>query len=109
MAVLFFLLGFFTASQIISYALVAESSSPAMTATALSMVSILTQGGYILYQNLFSELLLWHGEMRMVGNVPVYSFGDYQTAAVILPIGLCLALFAIVKLKETHCRNKFNH
>ncbi|HBI21601.1 MAG TPA: MFS transporter, partial [Legionella sp.] len=57
MAVLFFLLGLFTASQVIGYAFVAESSLPAMTATAVSMVSILTQGGYIVYQNLFSTLL----------------------------------------------------
>jgi len=104
MALLFFLLGFFTAAQIISYALVVESSSPAMTATAVSIVSILTQGGYIVYQNMFSTILLWHGEMQMVDGVPVYSFGDYQTAAMIIPLGLVLALFAIFRLKETYCR-----
>ncbi len=104
MAALFFLLGFFTASQVISYALVAESSSPAMTAMAVSIVSILTQGGYIVYQNVFSELLLWHGEMHLIDGVPVYSLGDYQTAAMILPLGLSLALFVLFKLKETYCR-----
>ena len=104
MAVLFFLLGFFTGAQVISYALVAESSSPTMTAMAVSIVSILTQGGYIVYQNVFSALLLWHGEMRMTDGVPVYSVGDYQTAAMILPLGLSLALFVLFKLKETHCR-----
>ena len=104
MAVLFFLLGFFTASQVISYALVVESSSPAFTATAVSIVSILTQGGYIVYQNLFSGLLLSHGEAHMINGVPVYSLGDYQTAAIILPLGLCLAFFVILRLKETYCR-----
>ena len=103
MAILFFLLGFFTASQVISYALVAESSAPEMTATAVSAVSILTQGGYIVYQNLFSTLLLWHGEMQMRDGVPVYSLGDYQSSALILPFGLGLALWVILKLKETHC------
>jgi len=103
MAWLFFLLGFFTASQVISYALVAESSSPAMTATAVSIVSIMTQGGYIVYQSLFGRLLLWHGEMRMVDGVPVYSLSNYQTAAMILPLGLGLALLVAIKLKETYC------
>lgn len=103
MAGLFFFLGFFTASQVISYALVAESSSPTMTATAVSVVSILTQGGYIVYQNLFSALLLWHGGVKMVDGLPVYSFGDYQTAAAILPLGLSMALLIIFKLKETYC------
>lgn len=104
MKVLFFLLGFFTASQVISYALVAESSSLVMTATAVSVVSILTQGGYVVYQNLFSYLLMKHGEMQILDGVPVYSLGDYQYAALIFPLGLILALLALVGLKETHCR-----
>lgn len=104
MKVLFFLLGFLTASQVISYALVAESSSPLITATAVSVVSILTQGGYIVYQNLFSALLVKHGEMHMLNGVPVYSLGDYQYAAMILPLGLVLALLVLFGLKETHCQ-----
>jgi MFS family permease len=105
MGVLFFLLGFFTAAQVISYAFVAESSLPAMTATAVSAVSILAQGGYIVYQNLFSALLLRHGDMHMVDGVPIYSLADYQVAAIILPIGLVLAVLTLVRLKETHCRH----
>ena len=105
MGVLFFLLGFFTAAQVISYAFVAESSLPAMTATAVSAVSILAQGGYIVYQNLFSSLLLRHGDMHMVDGVPIYSLADYQVAAIILPIGLVLAVLTLVRLKETHCRH----
>ena len=104
MAILFFLLGFFTAAQVISYALVAESSPTHMTAMAVSIVSILTQGGYIVYQNLFSSILLNSGEMKMVDGVPVYSLASYQTAAMILPLGLILALIVILKLKESHCR-----
>lgn len=104
MAILFFLLGFFTASQIISYALVAESSPQAMTATAVSLVSILTQSGYVIYQNLFSFLLKRHGGMTLVDQVPVYSFGDFHYAAMILPIGLLIALLSLFGLKETYCR-----
>lgn len=105
MKVLFFLLGFFTASQVISYALVAESSSLAVTATAVSVVSILTQGGYVIYQNLFSILLMQHGGMHLDKGVPVYSLGDYQYAALIVPLGLILALWVLFGLKETRCRH----
>lgn len=101
MKILFFLLGFFTAAQVISYALVAESSQPNMTATAVSVVSLLTQGGYIVYQNLFSWLLIRHGGMQMVDGVPVYSLADYDFAATILPIGLIIAFFILFGLKET--------
>ncbi|MCE3043575.1 MULTISPECIES: MFS transporter [Legionella] len=105
MKILFFLLGFFTAGQVISYALVAESSPISITATAVSVISILTQGGYIIYQNLFSVLLMSHGEMQMHGGTPVYSLGDYQFAAIILPIGLLVALFSLWGLRETHGRH----
>ena len=40
----------------------------------------------------------------MVDGVPIYSLGDYQLAAMSLPIGLALALWVILKLKETYCR-----
>ena len=107
MGCLFFLLGFFTSSQVISYALVAESTSPAVTAMALSVISILTQGGYILYQNMFSILLSHHGEMLMNKGLAVYSLADYQAAALMLPMGLILALLLLFKLKETYCRQDF--
>ncbi|MGL5743063.1 MAG: MFS transporter [Legionella sp.] len=104
MAFLFFLLGFFTSAQVISYALVAESSPPAMTATAVSVVSILTQGGYIIYQNLFSNLLTNHAGMQMVNGTPVYLLSAYQHAAIILPAGLFIAFLMLVGLKETRCQ-----
>lgn len=104
MAILFFLLGLFTSAQVISYALVAESSSPTMTATAVSVISILTQGGYIVYQNLFSYLLTSHNSMRLVNGTPVYLLNAYQHAAIILPVGLLIALFMLFGLKETHCQ-----
>jgi MFS family permease len=104
MEFLFFLLGLFTSAQVISYALVAESSSPAMTATAVSVVSILTQGGCLVFQNLFSSLLMSYGEMHLISGVPTYSLNAYQYAAVILPIGLLVALLVLYGLKETHCR-----
>jgi hypothetical protein len=100
----FFCLGFFTAAQVISYALVAESSPPAMTATALSLISILTQGGYLLYQNIFSHLLISHGEMQIVNNAPIYSFNDYQYAVLMIPIGIGIAFLILFNLKETYCQ-----
>jgi MFS family permease len=103
MAILFFILGFFTASQVISYALVAESSSSAITATAVSIVSIMTQSGYIIYQNMFCTLLTSHDGMQIINNTPTYSLAAYQYAAVILPIGLIIAAISLIGLKETHC------
>ena len=104
MAALFFLLGLFTSAQVISYALVAESSSPMITATAVSVISILTQGGYLVYQIIFSKLLTHYGSMELINDVPVYHLDAYQHAALILPAGLIIAFVMLLGLKETHCR-----
>jgi len=74
-----------------------------MMATAVSVISILTQGGFLLYQNLFSSLLIHHGGMHLINGIPVYHLDAYQYAAVILPIGLLVAFLLLFGLKETHC------
>lgn len=101
MYILFFALGFFTSAQVISYAYVAESQPASMTATAVSIVSICTQGGYVVFQNLFSHLLLLHST-----HDGRYQLSDYQTAAVMLPLGLIFAFIMLIKLKETYCHGE---
>ena len=104
MAIAFFLLGLITAAQVISYALVAENSSPEITAMAVSAISVLTQGGYVIYQNIFSFILTYVEQPNLHNGAPVYSLQSYQFAALILPLGLALAYYLTVKLKENHFR-----
>ncbi len=104
MGVLFFLLGLTTCSQVISYPLVAEKSPPLLIASSISLVSMILQGGYIVYQNIFSFVLTTHGDMQKVGGVPVYSLDAYQLAALILPISFLVAMLIVPGLKETHCQ-----
>ncbi|MDF1684209.1 MAG: MFS transporter [Legionellaceae bacterium] len=104
MAVLFFLLGLVTAAQVISYVLVAESSSPVMVATALSVVSLFTQGGYLVYQNIFSKILVKCGGVELIGGTPVYPLASYQTAALILPAAFLISLLLTFGLKETFAK-----
>lgn len=102
MGLLFFMLGLVTAAQVISYAFVAETHPPAITAMAVSAISVLTQGGYVVYQNLFSYLLTHVGVVSVEQGVPVYSLQSYQTAALILPLGVAIAYFLSSRLHETH-------
>jgi MFS family permease len=102
MGVLFFLLGLTTSSQVISYALVAEKCAPAVLASSISLVSILLQGGYIVYQNLFSRMLVNWGEPTIIHGVPIYSYAAYQAATVLLPCSFLLAYLLVNGLKETH-------
>jgi len=102
MSVLFFLLGLTTSSQVISYPLVAERSQPMLVASSIGLVSMILQGGYIVYQNIYSSVLIRHGSMQMVQDTPIYSLDGYQMATLILPVSFFIAFLAIFGLKETH-------
>jgi MFS family permease len=97
---LFFLLGFLTSTQILAYPMVAENNPHELTATAVSVVSIFSQGGPILYQNLFGHLLQKNWDGTMINEVPFYSMANYQHALWIIPAGFIIALIAVLFLKE---------
>lgn len=99
MGLAFFIFGLVTSAQVISYALVAETNSPQVTAMAISVISILTQGGYVIYQNLFSYLLTHSGEL-LSSHGHNYTLVNYQQAAIIFPLGLALAYFLLKRLQD---------
>jgi MFS family permease len=104
MGFLFFLLGFTTMAQVISYVLVAESTVPIMIATLMSVVSILTQGGYSVYQYVFSSILMKSGGVEWVDGTPIYPIESYQTAALILPAAFIVSFVLVFFLKETFAK-----
>jgi len=97
---LFFLLGLFTSTQVLSYPKVAESNPHELTATAVSIISIITQGGPVLYQNLFGALLHAGWDGKMLEGVPVYTYANYHQALAIIPAAFVLALLAALLLKR---------
>jgi MFS family permease len=92
----FFLLGLITAAQVISYGWVAEHSPPHQTAMAVSAISVMTQGGYVLYQNIYSFILV-HCSGKVTSFYPLQA---YQIAALIMPVGLGLAYLMMSGLYE---------
>lgn len=97
---LFFILGFLTSTQILTYPMVAENNPHELTATAVSVISIMAQGGPIVYQNLFGHLLQMNWDGKIVNGVPFYSLTNYQTALWIIPAGFIISLIAVLFLKE---------
>ena len=100
MMILFFLLGVTTSCQIISYALVAETNSRMVTAMAVSVVSIATQGGVALYQYLFSHLLDQHQLMRLHHISQQYTADDFKWAILMIPVGFVIAMLLSACVKE---------
>ncbi len=98
---LFFTLGFFTSSQVLSYPLVAESNHKNLTATSVSVVSFFAIGGYAVFQPLFGWLMDYDWQGTVINQIRIYSIGDYHRALLILPIGFCIALFAALLMKDS--------
>jgi MFS family permease len=98
---LFFAIGFFTASQVIGYPTVAENNDPAITATAVSLVSILTQGGIAVYGLIFAKLL---GAETLVDGISGHSPEQYYFALSMIPIGFCFAGLALLFIRETRAK-----
>src|SRR5690606_25266195 len=84
-------LGLVTSTQIISYPLIAESNSLAITGTAEGMASVLIMAGGFT-QPLFAWLMGWHWVHQYIDQVPWYSVTDYRTGLAIMPIAFLLAL-----------------
>jgi MFS family permease len=103
--VLFFLLGFLTSSQVISYPAISESNKHELSGSALGWASVLIMGAPALFQPLFGWMLDlgWNG--KMINHVPQYSLTDFRTAFWVLPITGIVGLVMVLLAKETYARS----
>lgn len=104
--ILFGLLGLISSTQVLSYPLVTESNPLTITATAVSVISLSTQGGGALLQPFFGWLMDWHPHRHFLHKAIVYSSDDFHRAIWLLPIGFIIALIASFGLRETHCEHQ---
>ncbi len=96
--VVFFLLGFFTSTQVISYPLIAESNTLHTTGLATSLASIVIMGGGGLGQVLFGYLMQ-HPLGLMSGGDSIL---DFQRAMWLFPAAILLALIVSLCIRETY-------
>jgi MFS family permease len=102
--VLFFALGFFTSSQVISYPVIAESTPKSLTGTSMGLASVLIMGGGALFQPIFGGVMdkFWDG--TIINGVHQYTLASFQPAMMILPIAFGIGLLAALFIRETHCK-----
>ncbi|WP_419419382.1 MFS transporter [Legionella sp. D16C41] len=98
---LFFALGFFTSTQVISYPLIAESNRKDNTGAATGISSVLIMGGAGIGQVLFGMLIQYHAG----GSGNHYTSADFQYAMWMFPLTAIAALIAVLLAKETNCRS----
>lgn len=103
--VLFFLVGFTSASQVLGYPVITESNHPRISGTALSLASLIIMGlGYGLGLPFVGWMLdhTWDG--KVLDGMNVYSMTSYQTALLTLPLALIVGILMIFLIKETKCQ-----
>ncbi len=99
LSILFFMLGLFTSTQVISYPLIAESNTINNTGAATGVASVIIMGGGGVGQVLFGWLMQHHASVA----TQHYTVADFQFAMWIFPIAAIAALVAILFTRETHC------
>jgi MFS family permease len=100
LSIIFFALGFFTSTQVISYPLVAESNLAENTGAATGIASVIIMGGGGVGQVMFGYLMSHHAGT----TVTEYTVADFQFAMWMFPIAAIAALVAVLMTRETYCK-----
>ncbi|KGP62347.1 MFS transporter [Legionella norrlandica] len=100
LSIIFFALGLFTSTQVISYPLVAESNQSENTGAATGIASVIIMGGGGVAQVLFGWLMTHHAGT----HVTEYVVADFQFAMWMFPVAAIAALIAVLMARETYCK-----
>lgn len=99
--ILFFIIGFVTSSQVLTYPLIAELNPPALTSTAVSVDSICIMiSGFVVPW--FFGWLLDFGKVH--SSHTVYSASDFNRGLWVMILSCAIALVLTYFMKETFCR-----
>ena len=104
LSAIFFLIGIFSSTQIISYPVIFETNSPSITGTCEALAGVLIMSGGAAFQPIFGMLMNQHWDGISQFGQPVYSAGDYHFAYIIFPVTLLISLILATLIKETNCR-----
>jgi MFS family permease len=97
---LFFLTGFFTSSQVLTYPLIAELNPGYLSSTALSINSLCIMGSGFVIPAVFGWLMQWGKE----SSAQVYTADDFNRAMLMIPIAFVLGLIITFILRESYCQ-----
>lgn len=100
---LFFLVGFLSSSQVLSYPTIAELNPIYLTSTAVSIDSICIMASGFIFQPFFGWLMEQNPH-PVVDGVVLYTAQDFNQAMLIIPVAFMLALITTFFVRETYCR-----
>ena len=102
---LMFFIGFASAGQTISFALIKDNNSPFTNSAANGFNNMVVVAGGILFQPLIGKFLDFNWQGIMSHGVRIYSLHSYHMAFLVLPICYFIASIAsLFFIKETYCQ-----
>ena len=104
--VLFFLIGFVTSSQVLTYPAIAELNPIYLTSTAISIDSVCIMVSGFVVPPFFGWLMEQNGVHAVVDGVTVYTAQDFSQAMLIMPIAFIVGLIITALMRETFCRSQ---
>lgn len=101
---LFFLVGFVTSSQVLSYPTIAELNPIYLTSTAVSIDSTCIMVSGFIFQPFFGWVMELGGKHEVVNGITLYNAQDFNHAMLIMPVAFVIALIVTFFMKETYCK-----
>ena len=106
LVILFFLVGFVTSSQVLTYPTIAELNPSTLTSTAVSVESVLIMTSGAIFQPFFGWIMSLSWDHTMMNNAPVYSAHDFMNAMLIMPIACAVGFVIAFFITETYCKSQ---
>lgn len=106
LGILLFIMGFFTVSMLLCFAINSEIHSSAITGIVIGFTNmVVVMLGSFIFQPLIGKILdlQWTGVMS--NGIPVYTMAQYRWALSVLPLCQVLALFCVLNIRETRCKH----
>lgn len=100
---LFFLIGFVTSSQVLTYPTVAELNPHFLTSTAVSIESVCIMVSGFIFQPFFGWVMQ-RGPHHIVNGDIIYSAHSFNLAMMIIPVSFIIALIISFFIRETYCK-----
>lgn len=103
---LFFLVGFVTSSQVLTYPTIAELNPIALTSTAVSVASVTIMSSGMIFDPLFGWLLERNWDKTIINHEPVYSLQNFNSAMMIMPVAFLIGIIIASLIRETYCESQ---
>ena len=106
MAVVLFIFGIFTSSQVLCFAVARDFVDVKYAATASGVINMLVMVSGMLLQPLMSHMLDWAWSGQMENGLRVYSVNDYRIAMLVMPVALLVSAVLCYLMKESFNASK---